>query len=99
MVVLWNSEKCDNLNDLDVDYVRHKLLDKKNLELDFALLIPTIVDMWRVTCDVWHVTCDMWHLFRDGGGGLGVEGGERGEEQINSLFQPALKLWNVKWWG
>ena len=45
MVVLWNSEKCDNLNDLDVDYVRHKLLDKKNLELDFALLIPTIVDM------------------------------------------------------
>lgn len=45
MVVLWNSEKCDNLNDLDVHYVRHKLLDKKNLELDFALLIPTIVDM------------------------------------------------------
>lgn len=45
MVVLWNSEKCDNLNDLDVDYVRHKLLVKKNLELDFALLIATVVDM------------------------------------------------------
>lgn len=39
------AKKCDNLNDLDVDYVRHKLLDKKNLELDFALLVPTIVDM------------------------------------------------------
>lgn len=45
MVVLGIAKKCDNLNDLNVDYVRHKLLDKKNLELDFALLIPTIVDM------------------------------------------------------
>lgn len=80
MVVLWNSEKCDDLNDLDVDYVRHKMLDKKNLELDFALIIPTIVDMW--------------HLLRDGGGGggLGVEGGERGEEQINRVF--SNQLWS-----
>ena len=43
------------------------------------------------------MTCDVWHVGGGGGGGgLGVEGGERGEEQINSLFQPALKLWNVK---
>lgn len=45
MVVLWNSEKCDNLNDLDVDYVRYKLLDKKKLEFDFVLFIFIIVDM------------------------------------------------------
>ena len=65
MVFLWNSEKCDKLNDLDVDYVRHKLLDRKNLELDVALLIPTIGDMRR--------------LFRDwGGGGGGVGGGGGG---------------------
>ena len=41
------------------------------------------------------MTCDIYSVM-GGGGGLGVEGGERGEEQINSLFQPALKLWNVK---
>ena len=45
------------------------------------------------THNCWHVTSDMWHLFRDGGGGgLGVEGGERGEEQINRVF--SNQLWS-----
>ena len=84
MRIWWLSygiaKKCDNLNDLDVDYVRHKLLDKKNLELDFALLIPTVVDMWRVTCDIYSVM--------GGGGGGWVWRVERGERNKSTESFP-----------